>query len=117
MPGRHGDSEKANFLVIEIGATDWPSAFKFVTGFRETIEASPQEAVGGHDDGGKGDGAGEKHVEVLAIGGGGDHSAYSDGRIGLALEVKVLGHNAGVPGATGGGDHPGDEKGKNSGQN
>src|SRR5208337_2831835 len=54
--------------------------------------------------------------EILGIGGRGDHGADAHRRIDLAFEVEIFGDDAGVPGATGGRDHTGNEKRKDSGQ-
>src|SRR5208337_2055568 len=93
------------------------SAFEFEARLGETIKTPPEQAVGGDDYGGQGDGAGEKKIEILGIGGRGNHGADAHGRIGPAFEVEILGDDAGVPGAAGGGNHAGNKKRKDPRQN
>src|SRR5262249_12313749 len=54
--------------------------------------------------------------EVAGVGGGADQRAEAGGLQGAALEVAVLGEDAGVPGPAGGGDHAGDQEGEDAGQ-
>src|ERR1700691_3152927 len=91
-------------------------AFKFEARFGKTIKPPPEQAVGGDDHGSQGDGAGEEEIKILGVGGRGNHGADAYGRIDLALEVEIFGDDAGVPRAPGGRNHPGNEKGENSGQ-
>src|SRR5579862_290356 len=92
-------------------------AFEFEAGFRETIEPSPDEPIGRDYDGSQGDGAGEEKVEILGIRRGGNQSAYTNRRVGLAFKVEIFRDDACVPGAARSGDHPGHEKWKNSREN
>jgi len=60
-------------------ARDGSLAFEFETRLGETIETPPEQAVGSDDDGGQGNGTGEKKIEILGIGGRGNHGADTDG--------------------------------------
>ena len=53
--------------------------FEFEACFGETIEPTPEQSVGCHNDGSQGDSAREQEIEVLGVGGRGNHGADAYG--------------------------------------
>ena len=83
-------------------------------GFGEPVHATPDQAIDGDDDDGHDERRSTSRREVACVGGARDGRAQSDRVIGLVLEAKVLGNDAGVPRASGSGDQAGNEVGEDS---
>ena len=77
-----------------------------VAGEGQLVAALPDQAVEGDHDGRHEQAAGGQQGQVPVVGRLADGGAQAEGAQGGAVEVVVLGDDAGVPGAAGGGDPP-----------
>src|SRR5467141_4407388 len=90
--------------------------FEFETRRSKTVEAAPKQAIDEHDDRGHDERRGQQYIEAAGVAGAADGVAESGSRNNPALEVKIFRDDAGVPRATRGRHQPGDEIGKDTGQ-
>src|SRR5579862_4456889 len=92
-------------------------SFKTKASLCQPIEPAPYEAIDRHNGGRHHHGGCEQQIEVPLIRCLGDGGSQSGGGVDLPLEVKILGHDAGVPSASRSRHQACDEIGKNSWQN
>src|ERR1700677_16267 len=91
-------------------------AFEAEAGFGEAVELSPYEAVDSDHSRSHQHGGGDEHFVVAGIGGLADGCTQAGRGVGAALEVKIFGDNAGVPGSAGCGYQASEQVGKDSGE-
>ena len=87
-----------------------------VARFCESIHPAPDETIYGDNSCRHHDSCREKKIEVARIGGLADCGSQTNCGVSLAFEMKIFGHDACVPGATGSGDKPSDKIGEYPGQ-
>src|SRR5580658_9342377 len=93
------------------------SAFEFIPGFGEAVEAAPDQPVHGDHHERDEDGGQKDDGETSAVSGGADLGAEADGLQGAVLQVRIFRVDRSIPCAAGGGDHAGNEVREDSGEN
>ena len=85
------------------------SGLKFETAGREGVKRSPDEAVNRNDHHGHHQGGGQEQAIIAAVGRLADDRTQPDRRDGLAAEMEVFSHDAGIPRPARGGNETRDQ--------